>query len=100
MALNAGVEMDLGGVAYTRNMEQAHTDSLISMSEIDDAVSRILRLKFEMGLFESPYVQPSRTTEIIRSKEHNRLARKVAEESCNDYIPTISTSTGFTTHKM
>ena len=81
MALNAGVEMDLGGVAYTRNMEQAHTDSLISMSEIDDAVSRILRLKFEMGLFESPYVQPSRTTEIIRSKEHNRLARKVAEES-------------------
>ena len=51
------------------------------MSEIDDAVSRILRLKFEMGLFESPYVQPSRTTEIIRSKEHNRLARKVAEES-------------------
>jgi len=81
MALNAGVEMDLGGVAYTRNMEQAHTDSLISMSEIDDAVSRILRLKFEMGLFESPYVQPSRATEIIRSKEHNRLARKVAEES-------------------
>lgn len=81
MALNAGVEMDLGGVAYARNMEQAHAENLVSMSEIDDAVSRILRLKFEMGLFENPYVEPSSAAEIVRSKEHNRLARKVAEES-------------------
>lgn len=48
MALQAGVDIDLGGNAYGRNLEQALADNLISMEDIDHSVSNILRLKFEM----------------------------------------------------
>lgn len=48
---------------------------------IDTAVCRVLRMKFEMGLFEHPYVNPESATKMVRSKDHIKLARKVAQSS-------------------
>ena len=80
MALSAGVDIDLGGDAYM-NLMDAVTRKEISKEILDAAVSRVLRLKFEMGLFENPYVDPGKAKKEVRSKECVTLARQVAQAS-------------------
>lgn len=80
LALDAGVDADLGGNAYVRNLKQAYIEGLITMENIDTAVANILRLKFEMGLFENPYVEPSKAKQVVRNQKHKDLAREVARE--------------------
>ena len=93
LALDAGVDADLGGNAYGRNLKQAYNEELISMENIDTAVANILRLKFEMGLFENPYVEPSKAKQVVRNQKHKDLAREVAREgtvllkNSNDILP-------------
>lgn len=79
-ALRAGLDMDLGGDAFGRNLKQAYEEGLITMDDLDRAVSNVLRLKFQMGLFENPYVSPEQAGKQIRSREHKELARRVARE--------------------
>ena len=50
------------------------------MADLDTAVARVLRLKFEMGLFENPYVDPAKVSAQVRSDHHKALAREVARE--------------------
>ncbi len=78
-ALKAGLDMDLGGAAFKR-LTQAYKEGLVSMEDIDRAVANVLRLKFQMGLFENPYVSPEMAKKLVRSKEHKELARRVARE--------------------
>lgn len=79
-ALKAGLDMDLGGNAFGKNLKQAYQEGLVSMADIDRAVSNVLRLKFQMGLFENPYVDPQAAKKTVRCKEHKELARQVARE--------------------
>lgn len=79
-ALKAGVEMDLGGNAYGKNLEQALKEHLVTTAEIDSAVAKVLRLKFEMGLFENPYVDSKQAAELIRNEKHRNIAREVARQ--------------------
>lgn len=76
----AGVDVDLGGDAYM-NLCHAVRSRLVDEAVIDMAVRRVLRMKFEMGLFEQPYVIPQEAEKIVRCKEHIELARKVAQAS-------------------
>ena len=80
MALSAGVDIDLGGDAYMNLMDAVNRKE-ISKEILDAAVSRVLRLKFEMGLFENPYVDPGKAKKEVRSKEYVTLARQVAQAS-------------------
>ncbi len=48
---------------------------------IDDAVSRVLRAKFELGLFENPYISEKAIIELSSQKIHKALARKAAQEA-------------------
>lgn len=80
LALKAGLDMDLGGGAFGRALQKAYEEGLVSMSDIDLAVSRVLRKKFEMGLFEHPYVNPAEARRLVRSTEYKALARQVACE--------------------
>ena len=80
MALQAGVDIDLGGNAYGRNLKQALEDNLISLEDIDRSVINILRQKFEMGLFEDPYVDPTQAARFVRSDAHKQIAREVARQ--------------------
>ena len=58
-----------------------HVNSgVINMSRIDDAVTRILRVKFTMGLFENPYADPA-MMEQLGKQEHRDLAREAARKS-------------------
>lgn len=79
-ANQAGVDCDLGGNAYGRNLVQALEEGLVTMDDIDAAVSNILRLKFEMGLFENPYVDPKEAARLVRSENHRQIAREVAQQ--------------------
>lgn len=80
LALKAGLDMDLGGGAFGKNLKKALDEGLITMADLDRAVSNVLAMKFRLGLFDNPYVQPKRARKVCRSAEHKQLAQKVAEE--------------------
>lgn len=80
LALRAGVDVDLGADAYL-TLVSAVRDGKISESELDGAVAAVLRLKFEMGLFENPYVDPAKAEKLVGSAENSALAREVARQS-------------------
>lgn len=75
-ALKAGVDADLGAQAYA-HLADAVEKGLLTEADIDEAVRNILRMKFEMGLFEHPYVDESAVGQV-RSKEHKDVALEVA----------------------
>ena len=79
LSLSAGVDVDLGGRAYQSLSSVVNDGEFIVV--IDSAVSRVLSVKFEMGLFENPYVDPEKAGNTIRNENHVSLARKVARES-------------------
>ena len=80
MALSAGVDVDLGGDAYM-NIINAVNTGRVSNAVLDASVARILRLKFEMGLFENPYVIPEKAEKEVCNDAHIALARKIAQAS-------------------
>lgn len=80
LAIKAGLNADLGGNAYP-NLIEAVEKGRIEERFIDTAVSRVLRLKFEMGLFEHPFVNPQKAKKEINTQEQLLLSRQVARES-------------------
>ncbi|WP_235893363.1 glycoside hydrolase family 3 N-terminal domain-containing protein [Litoribacter populi] len=81
LALLAGVDSDLGGNGFDRNLVNAVNEGMVDEKLLDEAVSNVLRLKFEMGLFENPFVVPAKAWEVVRNQEHIQLALQVARES-------------------
>ena len=61
-ALNAGTDMEMVSTDIHDNAEQLLADHRIDMGRIDDAVKRILRVKFRAGLFDHPYVDQAKAT--------------------------------------
>ena len=59
----------------------AFSDKSISPENIDDAVRRILKVKFELGLFEEPYIDPSEATTLNGSSKNREIALRAARES-------------------
>lgn len=57
LALRSGVDSDLGGNCFSTDLVKACREGRLAEADIDRAVSRILRLKFKMGLFDNPYVK-------------------------------------------
>ena len=80
LSLNAGVDSDLGANAFPELVE-AVKEGRIPREVIDRAVARILRVKFQLGLFESPYADPERAEKVTDNEPHRALARQVARES-------------------
>lgn len=80
LALKAGLDMDLGGHAFGKNLKRALEEGMITEDELDRAVANVLRLKFRLGLFENPYVLPLVAKKQVRSAAHKELAREVARQ--------------------
>lgn len=83
-ALPAGNDVEMGGGSYNfKNIPQLVEAGKLDISVVDTAVSRQLRAKFELGLFEEPYrgVSDNKTKELIHTKEHVDLARRLDAES-------------------
>uniref|UniRef100_A0ACD5W3A1 Uncharacterized protein n=1 Tax=Avena sativa TaxID=4498 RepID=A0ACD5W3A1_AVESA len=81
--INAGIDMVMVPFNFTRFIDDATSlvnKRIISTSRIDDAVSRILRVKFTMGLFENPLADLSFADQLGK-KEHRELAREAVRKS-------------------
>ena len=83
LALNAGVDMDMQGGVYQRFLKKSLDEGKVTLAEIDTSVRRILRLKFELGLFDDPYkfCDESREKSQVLSAAHRAAAREVARKS-------------------
>lgn len=79
MALKAGVDADLGALAFAPLVDAAQK-GLVSEAEIDVAVKRILKMKFEMGLFDNPYVDVEKAKQLVRSDTNKDIALLTARE--------------------
>jgi beta-glucosidase len=79
-AITAGVDMDMMGNIYQVSLDQLVKDGEVSEKAIDDAVRNILRIKFRLGLFENPYIDPELASRIIMSKKNVDMALKVAQK--------------------
>lgn len=80
LALKAGVDMEMSGEMFGKYLESAVEHQLLEVSVLDNAVRRVLSIKFKLGLFEKPYVDPAKAAEVIGCAEHARLARQIAQE--------------------
>ena len=82
-ALNAGSDMDMESRSYTDHLAQLVKDKKVRVELVDDAVRRILRKKFELGLFDDPYrfSDEAREGKILNSRENRKAALQVAEKS-------------------
>ncbi|MEW6126756.1 MAG: beta-glucosidase BglX [Acidobacteriota bacterium] len=80
-ALNAGVDIEMVSRLYNQNGAQLVREGKLSMATIDEAVRRVLRIKFRLKLFEKPFVDESREAQAILSKENLAAAREVAARS-------------------
>ena len=78
-ALLAGVDMDMVDDTYENLAELVRVGS-VPEAALDEAVRRVLRVKFALGLFDNPYVKETPATEAIKP-EYLETARQVAEES-------------------
>ncbi|XP_062212417.1 uncharacterized protein LOC133913310 [Phragmites australis] len=81
--IGAGIDMIMVPYRYTEFIDDLTTqvqNKVIPMSRIDDAVYRILRVKFTMGLFENPFPDPSLAGELGK-QEHRELAREAVRKS-------------------
>ena len=80
MALKAGVDVDLGASCYILLKESLEAGR-ISMKDLDRAAGRVLKLKFELGLFDHPYIDETVPARVVRTPENIAVARKAARES-------------------
>ena len=81
MALKAGVDIDLGGYNYGGFLKEALQRGFVTEADIDRAVRHVLQLKFDLGLFENPYVDEDLAEAEVGTKENAQLAKQVALES-------------------
>ncbi len=88
-SINAGLDMIMipngpgqpnNYVDFIQDLKQLVAQKRVPMARIDDAVRRILRVKFQMGSFEQPYTDPSLTAQI-GSAEHRAVARDCVRQS-------------------
>lgn len=80
-ALTAGVDMEMVSRTYNQNAAQLLKEGKLTEAQINEAVRRILRIKFRLGLFEKPYADEARENRVIASAENIRAAREVAGRS-------------------
>ncbi|NUS16265.1 MAG: beta-glucosidase [Streptomyces sp.] len=82
-AVNAGLDMAMepyDAQGFTDGLKTAVQRGLVSVKRIDESVSRILAMKFELGLFEHPYVDASKADSQVIGAD-TALARQAADES-------------------
>ncbi len=105
--INAGIDMVMvpgaekyGGQTYTNFINlliESVKEGSVSENRINDAVARILKIKFEMGLFERPYSDKSLLSRV-GSKEHRNIAREAVKQSLvvlkNDGVLPLSKDLG------
>ena len=78
---NAGINMEMASSTYQDHLLTLLGEGKISLTQIDDMVSGILKLKFDLGLFEQPFTNPEQLPELV-NPQHLALAKEAAIKSC------------------
>lgn len=83
IAVNAGSDMDMESYGYVEHLVGLIQEGKVKETDIDDAVRRILRVKFEIGLFDDPYryCDEQREKETIGKPEFHEIALDMAKKS-------------------
>ena len=83
IAANAGSDMDMESHLYVKELSALVREGKVKASFIDDAVKRILKVKFELGLFENPYkyCDETREKEVIGQQSFHDAVLDVAKKS-------------------
>lgn len=81
LAINAGVDMDMVDCIYKKNLKRAVKSGEVSLETIDEAVRRVLKVKFRIGLFEHPYFDESDSSGKVMTEEYLEKALEVSDNS-------------------
>ena len=79
-AIQASVDMEMASTAYEDHLPELLRNGRIDEKQIDEAVRRVLRLKFELGLFDNPCAHEGEFPELL-NQDHLEVSKKLAEES-------------------
>ena len=81
-ALEAGIDVELPALAcYGEPLRRALEAGEVSQQLVDRSVARVLRMKFELGLFENPFVDVHAAHSVFDTREQRALARRIAQKS-------------------
>lgn len=83
LAILAGSDMDMEGNVYIQALKELVEEGAVDISKVDDAVRRILRIKYRLGLFDDPYkyCNAEREKKVILSDKNLTASREVAKKS-------------------
>ncbi|WP_239639184.1 glycoside hydrolase family 3 N-terminal domain-containing protein [Halococcus hamelinensis] len=94
LATDASLDIaSVGGPEHAQLLYDLVEKGTVSEERLDESTYRVLELKFELGLFDDPYVPPKLASETVGSSEHRAVARDAASESVtllqnrNDVLP-------------
>lgn len=80
-AILAGVDMDMSSFSYRDHLIKSLQNAELHESVVDQALRRVLRMKFALGLFDRPYVDEAIEGKVLNSDAHRKVARDVARHS-------------------
>lgn len=80
-ALNAGTDIEMVSRLYNQFGKQLVDSGAVSIDRVDEAVRRVLRFKYRLGLFDNPYVDESLEKDELLSKANLKEARRIAGRS-------------------
>lgn len=83
LAIDAGIDMDMISEGFVTHLKSLVEEGKVSEAQIDVAVSRILEMKFLLGLFDDPYryCDAEREKKVVMNPEHLKVAREAAQRS-------------------
>lgn len=84
LAVKNGLDVqgcDYSPMFWKQTIIELVNEGSLSMERLDDIVSRVLRVKFELGLFENPYTDENAWENVIRCEKHRAISHKAAQES-------------------
>lgn len=83
-AVKAGVDVqfaDYSHEEYRRLMKELLEEGGITMEDLDQSVARMLRVKFMLGLFENPYIDPELEAKVVHCEAHQNKALEIAQKT-------------------
>ena len=80
-AIEAGVDIELPDPDCYLQLPKLISEGKVAQATVDQAVGRVLRAKFQLGLFENPFVDPERAAKLTNSQAHRELAAEAARRS-------------------
>lgn len=78
LALGAGIDIDMVSGAFAAHLVDLVVAGVVPEADLDDAVARVLALKFRLGLFEDPWTPEDRAAAVQLTDAHRTLARRAA----------------------